>query len=1089
VTVAQRGIDVSVKLYGTGGTLIAEFDFESRNQGQETIQFVAEATGSYRLDVAPTLKSAPARRYEIRLDEVRAATERDHSLDEATRLFAEATRSYLAQKYDDALPGAERASQILEHTSGAESQDSARALNLVANLYFAKKDYAKAEPLYGRGLEIRERVLGEEHPDVAASCYDMARFYAAKGDAAKAESFNQRALAIREAVLDPYHFHIARTLVNYAANRFRLKDYTRAEEMFLRAASILEKSSGDDSPPYADALHNLGFLYDTTGDFERAEQLYRRELASRETAKGKDSAEAASVLYYIARVYFRRGEYDEAEALYQRALKINEKSHNEEGVLVALASLAGIQSDKGDYERAGILYKQVLERHEKAANPNQIHIASVLLNLGVTENDKGDYASAELYLKRSLSIIEVVRQGEGLELAQILQTLASSSMGKGDSVMAEQLCVRALSIYEKINGPNHPYVAQALNKLGRIAYLKGEYAGAESSYRRALAIYEKSQGMNNPDLAGPLKSLADVYVARGDLAQAIELQNRANAVGEYHLTLALATGSERQKLAYLTTAASNLDRNVTFSVRYAPADQRASEMALTTALRLKGRVLDSMADTLSILRGRAGPAETDLLGQWNTITTQLARRVLNSSQVSAGSEAQIRALEEKREKLEDEISRRSAEFRAQTQTITLDAVRRAIPDNAALVELSVYRPLDPKASNDQAARGEPRYVAYVIRNQGDVRWAELGAAKEMDRAVDALRQSLGDPRSKDVQMRARAVDEKLMRPVRALLGGVEHLLVSPDGQLNLIPFEALVDERGRYLVERYAITYLTSGRDLLRMQVARVSRSRPTVVANPSFDGSPTEPIARVSATRRPDAPGGTRRSVTAARRLSDVYFAPLGGTLEEAEAIRKLMDANLLTKAQATESALKDVKAPRVLHVATHGFFLQNAETFAAGEAHVATHDVSANAGIENPLLRSGLALAGANVRDGAGDDGILTALEASGLDLWGTKLVVLSACDTGLGEVRNGEGVYGLRRAFVLAGAESLVMSLWTVSDYPTRRLMMSYYENLVTRRMGRGAALRTVQLKMIDDQRHPFYWANFIQSGEWANLDGTR
>ena len=220
---------------------------------------------------------------------------------------------------------------------------------------------------------------------------------------------------------------------------------------------------------------------------------------------------------------------------------------------------------------------------------------------------------------------------------------------------------------------------------------------------------------------------------------------------------------------------------------------------------------------------------------------------------------------------------------------------------------------------------------------------------------------------------------------------------------------------------------------------------------------------------------------------MSSIYFAPLSGTAQEALSIQSLLpDARLLSGSQATKAALKQVSAPRVLHIASHGFFLTE-----PAKDNRTTNLANKSAQADNPLLRSGLALADANLhRSSLGDDGILTALEASGLNLWGTKLVVLSACDTGVGEVRNGEGVYGLRRAFTLAGAESLVMSLWPISDYTTRTLMTSYYQNLKAG-IGRGEALRQVQLDMLkkNAKLHPFYWANFIQAGEWANLDGKR
>jgi CHAT domain-containing protein len=231
---------------------------------------------------------------------------------------------------------------------------------------------------------------------------------------------------------------------------------------------------------------------------------------------------------------------------------------------------------------------------------------------------------------------------------------------------------------------------------------------------------------------------------------------------------------------------------------------------------------------------------------------------------------------------------------------------------------------------------------------------------------------------------------------------------------------------------------------------------------------------------------------VTTANDLSGVYFAPLPETALEASAIKsQFPEAQLLTGMRASESAIKQIQAPSILHVATHGFFLEDPKrTQTIDNSQDKVRGAHPDTDLENPLLRSGLALAGANLRHSGPAKGILTALEASNLNLWGTKLVTLSACDTGVGEVRNGEGVYGLRRAFVLAGAESVVMSLWPVSDYATREIMASYYKGL-KKGLGRGEALRQTKLAMLKrkDRQHPFYWASFIQSGEWASLDGKR
>ena len=213
-------------------------------------------------------------------------------------------------------------------------------------------------------------------------------------------------------------------------------------------------------------------------------------------------------------------------------------------------------------------------------------------------------------------------------------------------------------------------------------------------------------------------------------------------------------------------------------------------------------------------------------------------------------------------------------------------------------------------------------------------------------------------------------------------------------------------------------------------------------------------------------------------------------GVAGEVRALKQLLpDARFFTRAQATKAALQQVSGPSILHVATHGFFLADRST-APSPQNRRSRVAKWATWTENPLLRSGLALAGANHARGNEADGVLTALEATGLDLWGTKLVVLSACETGLGDVKNGEGVFGLRRALVLAGAESQMMSLWAVSDRSTSDLMAGYYRALLDGQ-GRGEALRRVQLGMLRtaSRSHPYYWASFIESGEWANLEGQR
>lgn len=1006
--VEQRGIDVIVQLFGTNGKSIDSFDGEIRTEGEEKVEVLAETSGSYRLVVRMKYPKLPAGRYEIRLIEVRDATENDRLLYEGNELETASGRLASAGKYDEAIPVEEKA------------------------------------------LELQERRLGAKHPDLTYPLHSLAMLDYFKGDFAKAVALCQRAVTIAETSLGSEHWRVGRLLHSLAIFYNAAADSASAEPRFQRAISILEKALGPDHPLIATSLSELAVLYRKKGDFVHAEPLLQRALTIHEKTLGEEHNSLASTLNSLAALYREKGDYAEAEPLYQRALVIREKT-NHPYLAVALNNLANLYSDMGDYDRAEPLYQRSISLKEKSVGPNHGEVANSRSNIAFIYYKRGDYAKAEtLYLN-------------------------------------------ALATMEKALGPNHPTFGAKLSALANVYFATKDYAKAEPLYNRSLSILETANGAFYYYLADILFNLATISAVEGKLAQATAYQSRANAIIEHNLDLNLVVGSERQKLAYLAKLPEQMNQAISLHARFAADDPKALELAITTVLERKGRVQDALSNSLTSLRSRFSAEDRALLDQLNDITSQLARLALNEPQgISlAEHQKQIKALAEQREKLEIEISRRSAEFYVRSQPVTLADIRSVIPDDAALIELVVYNPFDPTASE---VYGAPRYVAYVMRKEGEVRWKDLGDAKAIDGAIEEFRKALRDPKRQDVQQLARAVDEKTMQPVRALIGDATQLLISPDGALNLIPFEALVDEQNRYLVERFSCTYLTSGRDLLRLQLPRASKSVALVLADPMFGEPEIAQVATAHSNVELAALGRKRPSVTTRGDLTRIYFASLGGTAKEAHAIKSLFpEASVLMGLQATDSALKRVVAPRILHIATHGFFLQDANSTTDSVSNTnagRTRGINARVKIENPLLRSGLALAGANLSNRSNDDGILTALEASGLNLWGTKLVTLSACDTGVGEVKNGEGVYGLRRAFVLAGVETLVMSLWPISDYVTREMMAGYYKGL-KQGQGRGEAMRHLQINMIKrkGREHPFYWASFIQLGEWANLDGKR
>ncbi|QQE65135.1 hypothetical protein GFS31_18200 [Leptolyngbya sp. BL0902] len=847
-------------------------------------------------------------------------------------------------------------------------------------------------------------------------------------------------------------------------------------------------------------------LYEA-GRFDEAEPLFQESLRILGGLLGDSHPDVASSLNNLASTYQAQGRYGEAELLFQEALEISHEhlGNSHPDVAQSLDHLASLYHDQGRYGEAEPLYQEALTIRYEQLGDSHPDVAQSLNGLALLYFVQGRYEEAEPLYQESLTILREHFGPSHTDVASSLSNLAGLYQAQEQYDQAESLLEESLAIRREHWGGSHPDVALNLNNLATLYVEQGRYREAELFMQESLAIHREHLEDSHPHIATSLNNLVGLYHAQSRIEPALTYFRQGLAIEEANLNLNLAIGSDDRKRAYIATLSATTNHVTSLHLQNAATNPTAARLALTTILRRKGRVLDAVTDTQQLLRQNLSTDLAPLLDDYTAAQTQLATQLYAGlgNQDPEVYRNRIDNLRQEANRLENELSRRSAEFRVETEPVEIEAVQALIPADAALVELVQYRPFNPAASQSERW-GTPRYAAYILHSTGNPKWVDLGEAEAIDTVARAfLAATRTSQNLTQARTTARALDDLVMAPIRPLLGEATHLLLSPDSQLNLIPFAALLDEQDRYLVETYTLTHLTTGRDLLRLQNPAPSQQPPVIFANPNYDTANPNATQLTAAASNSPLPMGEGPGVRATQRSTDITnlrFGPLPGTQREVEAIAPLLPSNaiLLTETTATENALKAVQAPSILHIATHGFFLEDVEFvpppatrgdratgFLEPTGLVAPPTRPVNN--ENPLLRSGLALAGFNSRTSAGEDGVLTALEATTLNLRGTRLVVLSACETGVGDVANGEGVYGLRRAFVMAGAESQLMSLWKVDDLGTAELMQRYYQRL-TDGEGRSEALRQVQLEFMQNPtyQHPYYWASFMFSGQWSPME---
>jgi CHAT domain-containing protein len=970
-----------------------------------------------------------------------------------------------------------------EAEHGSESVETAQALDLLVETIWRGGSDPDPRALAERAIEIKTRALGREHTATAWSLCSLGLLvggglHGMVGTPEERDLYTE-AMEIWERTLGPDHWLVAAMLWNL---QLTSNDLEERVALLERGAEIMVRGYGADDPFTVELIAQLTHL---RGDRVGNRQAWARHLAVLEGNPETSEAVLANAIHELADAHAALGEYEEAEALFRRAIAIREKIGGPDGVDLAMSlnNLAGIIRDRARYPEKIALYERAAEIWESRLGPDAPLVGAVLANL------------------------------------------AGTYIARDDLAKARELFERAVAIEKKSGSADRTWFPS--DAYGNLLWGTGEFEKALPVLEQALETKIRTLGPEHPATAQGMLAVARVAINLDDRPRAFDLALRAEEIGRNNLRLNARRLSERQALGYGSGRSKGL--GLALFLLDDETDAGSRIRAWDALVRSRAVVLDEMALLHRVIAEVDDSEVRQLADRLEQTATELANLLVRGPGGESPDlyRALITLARRKKEEAEEALAAKSASFARELDAGNrgLEEVRRMLPDDTALVAL--------------AKSGGPGYLAFIVADRDDDPVAvSLGPTQEIDSLVARWHQEAAvgawaaDRSTDDAEGAYRAAGEALRKkiwdPWVSRLGKARQVLVVPDGSLHLVNFAALPVGEGSYLVETApTVHYLSAERDVAAP--GEVKSEGMLALGRPSFDG--TGLFAALSPEHGTPAEETEQEILIASARpfrgassscadFQLLRFRELPETETEIEQIASLWKSRggsvetedpagagsvlPLTGAAASETAFKQL-APghRVLHLATHGFFLGKRCTSAlesgrgigglaaAGEAEAPSAAAPPQARGENPLRLSGLVMAGANHREHAGpdeDDGILTAEEIAALDLSGVEWAVLSACDTGVGDITAGEGVLGLRRAFQVAGVRTLIMSLWSVDDESTREWMTELYDAWLKQGLSTAESVRHASSQVLAARReagestHPFHWAAFVAAGDW-------
>jgi len=990
---------------------------------------------------------------------------------------------------------------------GSDHPAYATSCDNLAILYRVQGRYKEAESLYLKAKAIRSKVLGTKHPAYATSCNNLAILYRVQGRYKEAELLYLEAKAIRLKVLGSKHPVYATSCDNLGVLYDLQGKYRKTELLYLEAKAIRSKVLGTKHPAYATSCNNLASLYDSQGKYNKAELLYLEAKTIRSKVLGTKHPDYAVSCNNLAGLYESRGEYNKAESLYleAKAIRLKILGSDHPAYATSCNNLAILYRVQGRYKEAELLYLEAKAIRSKVLGIEHPVYANSCNNLAVLYEILGKYLEAELLYLEAQNILTKSLGVSHPIYASICNNLAVLYKLRGRYNKAKSLYSKAKKIRAKVLKTNHPDYAISCNNLAGLYESLGKYKRAESLYLEAKNIRKKVLGAIHLDYTSSCCNLAGLYELQGRYWEAFKLWQEVFTNLQNQLKNNLAYTSEKNRQQFLQANMNNqfVDYH-SFAQDYIdsltiPQSQQILTQWYNNQLLTKSLLFQSTQKTKERIYSSG---DTALIQQFEAFIAQRVYRnkVLEwtidqrkQNGVSLDSlNAQINALEQA-------LARKSVEFAQELEEYEWhdwQEIQQQLNSGEVAIEIIRYNRWRKKWGD------AVHYAALIVTPQS--RFPYPVFLKNGDFLEGKGFQYY---QKRNIAKKTRGVDvqsyahfwQPIQQQIKELYPEAKRVFVSLDGVYHQLNLETLWNPTTqKYLGEELDIRLVSNTKDLLKRKARKKNKSGGNqgvrLFGFPTYDQYPTAPVSEgktnISALENPFGD-----------RFLDIFkegkVPKLAGTRQEVRKILKLLrnqkiEARGYIANEATEANIKALRSPRVLHLATHGYLLVDTTLRKAQELHrFQLAGTELKQYVENPLLRCGLLWAGAEATiknekfpKGVqtsksrfiGENGLLTAQEVVNLYLDNTDLVVLSACETGKGKIQNGEGVYGLQRAFLSAGAKNVLMSLWKVDDVATQWFMQYFYESWAKDQDVRKA-YRFAQRKLRVDYPSPYYWGAFV------------